>query len=159
MWEVTELIHVKCSGERLMLELLIPTYLFSVMVTVLSPVHVTRFWKSLNQRFSYNTFQLNWRWLRPWTPYCQIRLKLKKVGETTRPLRYDLNQIPYNYTVDMTNRFKGLDLIDRVPEELWTKVHDIVREAGIKTIPLKEMLKGKMVVWGGHTNSWEKKRS
>ena len=71
---------------------------------------------------------------------------MKKVGETTRPLRYDLNQIPYNYTVDMTNRFKGLDLIDRVPEELWTKVHDIVQEAGIKTIPLKEMLKGKMVV-------------
>ena len=137
MWEVTELIHVKCSGERLMLELLIPTYLFSVMVTVLSPVHVTRFWKSLNQRFSYNTFQLNWRWLISWTPYCQIRLKLK--GETPRPLRYDLNQIPYNYTVDMTNRFKGLDPIYTVPEELWTKVHDIVQEAGIKTTPPKEM--------------------
>ena len=53
-------------------------------------------------------------------------LKLKKVEKTTRPFRYDLNQIPYNYTVEVTNRFKGLDLIDRVPEELWTEVHDIV---------------------------------
>ena len=60
---------------------------------------------------------------------------LKKVEKTTRPLRYDLNQIPYDYTVEMTNRLKELDLIDRVPEELWTEVHDIVQEAGIKTIP------------------------
>ena len=60
---------------------------------------------------------------------------MKKVGKTTRQLRYDLNQIPYNYTVEVTNRFKGLDLIDRVPDELWTEVHDIVQEAGIKTIP------------------------
>ena len=59
---------------------------------------------------------------------------MKKVGKTTRPFRYDLNQIPYNYTVKMTNRFKGLDLIDRVPEELWMEVHDIVQEAGIRTI-------------------------
>ena len=56
----------------------------------------------------------------------KFRLKLKKVGKTTRPFRYDLNQIPYDYTVEVTNRFKGLDLIDRVPEELWTEVHDIV---------------------------------
>ena len=56
----------------------------------------------------------------------KFRLKLKKVGKTTTPLRYDLNQIPYNYTVEMTNRFKGLNLIDRVPEELWTVVRDIV---------------------------------
>ena len=56
----------------------------------------------------------------------KFRLKLKKVGKTTTPLRYDLNQIPYNYTVEMTNRFKGLNLIDRVPEELWTEVRDIV---------------------------------
>ena len=62
---------------------------------------------------------------------------LKKVGKTTRPFSYDLNQIPYDYTVEVTNRFKGLDLIDRVPEELWTEVHDIVQESGIKTI-LKE---------------------
>ena len=75
------------------------------------------------------------------------RLKLKKVGKTTRPFRYDLNQIPYNYTVVVTNRLKGLDLIDRVPEELWTEVHDIVEEAGIKIIPEeKKMQKGKMVV-------------
>ena len=59
---------------------------------------------------------------------------MKKVGKTTRPFRYDLNQIPYNYTVEVTNRFKGLDLIDRVPEELWTEVRDIVQETGIKTI-------------------------
>ena len=59
---------------------------------------------------------------------------MKKVGKTTRPFRYDLNQIPYNYAVKVSNRFKGLDLIDRVPEELWTEVHDIAQEAGIKTI-------------------------
>ena len=66
---------------------------------------------------------------------------MKKVGKTTRPFRYDLNQIPYDYTVEMTNRFKGLDLIDRVPEELWTEVRDIVQEAGIKTIPKKKKCK------------------
>ena len=60
-------------------------------------------------------------------------MKLKKEGKTTRPFRYDLNQIPYDYTVEVRNRFKGLDLIDRVPDELWTEVHDIVQEIGIKT--------------------------
>ena len=59
----------------------------------------------------------------------KFRLKLKKVGKTTRPFRYDLNQIPYDYTVEVTNRLKGLDLMDRVPEELWMGVHDIVQEA------------------------------
>ena len=63
----------------------------------------------------------------------KFRLKLKKVGKTTRTFRYDLNQIPYDYTVKVTNRFKGLDLIDRAPEELWTEVCDIVQETGIKT--------------------------
>ena len=71
----------------------------------------------------------------------KFRLKLKKVGKTTRPFRYDLNQIPYDYTVEVTNRFKELDLIDRVPEELWIEVHDIVHEAGIKTIPKKKTCK------------------
>ena len=71
----------------------------------------------------------------------KFRLKLKKVGEITRPFRYYLNQIPYDYTVEVTNRFKGLDLIDRVPEELWTEVHDTVQEAGIKTIPKKKKCK------------------
>ena len=71
----------------------------------------------------------------------KFRLKLKKVGKTTRPFRYDLNQIPYNYTVEVRNRFKGLDLIDRVPDELWNEVRDIVQETGIKTIPKKEMQK------------------
>ena len=66
---------------------------------------------------------------------------MKKVGKTTRSFRYDLNQIPYDYTVEVRNRFKGLDLIDRVPEELWTEVHDIVQKAMIKTIPKKKKCK------------------
>ena len=73
--------------------------------------------------------------------YCQFRLKLKKVGKTSRPFRYDLNQIPYNYTVEVTNRFRGLDLIDRVPEELWMEVHNIVQKAVIKIIPKKKKCK------------------
>ena len=71
----------------------------------------------------------------------KFRLKLKKVGKNTRPFRYNLNQIPYDYTVEVTSRFKGLDLIDRVPEELWTEVCDIVQEAGIKTISKKKKYK------------------
>ena len=71
---------------------------------------------------------------------------MKKIGKATRPFKYDLNQIPYDYTVEMRNRFKVLDLIDRVPDELWTEVCDIVQEAVIMTIPQeKEMQKGKMV--------------
>ena len=66
---------------------------------------------------------------------------MKKVGKTTRPFRYDLNQIPYDDTLEVTNRFKGLDLIDRVPEELWTEVPDIVQEAVIKAIPKKKRCK------------------
>ena len=66
---------------------------------------------------------------------------MKKVGKTTRPFRYDLNQMPSDYTVEVRNRFKGLDLIDRVPEELWMEVHDIVQETGIKTIPKKKKCK------------------
>ena len=69
------------------------------------------------------------------------RHKLKKVGKTTRPFRYDLNQIPYDYTVEVTNRFKGLDLIDRVPDGLWTEVHDIVQETVIKAIPMEKKCK------------------
>ena len=67
-------------------------------------------------------------------------MKLKKVGKTTRPFRYDLNQIPY-YIVEVRNRFKGLDLIGRVPDELWTEVRDIVQETGIKTIPMEKKCK------------------
>ena len=66
---------------------------------------------------------------------------MKKVGKTTRPFRYALNQIPYDYTVEVSNRFKGLDLIDRVPEELWTEVRDTVQDAGIKTIPKRKKCK------------------
>ena len=75
----------------------------------------------------------------------KFRLKLKKVGKATRPFRYDLNQIPYNYTVEMRHRFQGLDLIDRVPEELWMEVRDIVQKVGIKTIPKK--MKCKKAKW------------
>ena len=71
---------------------------------------------------------------------------MKKVGKNTRPFRYDLNQIPYDYTVEVTNRLKGLDLIDRVPEELWTEVRDVVQEAVVRTIPKKRNAKGKMIV-------------
>ena len=66
---------------------------------------------------------------------------MNKVGKTTIPFRYDLNQIPYDYTVEVTNRFKGLDMIDRVPDDLWMEVHDIVQEAVIKTIPNKKKYK------------------
>ena len=66
---------------------------------------------------------------------------MKKVGKTTRSFRYDLNQIPYDYTVEVRKRFKGLDLIDRVPDELWNEVCDIVQETGIKTIPMKKKCK------------------
>ena len=77
----------------------------------------------------------------------KFRLKLKKLGKTTRPFRYDLHQIPYDYTVEVRNRFKGLDLIDR-----WKEVRDIVQETGIKTIPMeKKCKKSKMAVWGGLT--------
>ena len=85
---------------------------------------------------------------------------MKKVGKTARPFRYDLNQIPYDYTGKVRNRFKGLDLIDRVPDELWNEVRDIVEETGIKNIPMeKKCKKSEMAVWGDLTNSCEKKRS
>ena len=71
----------------------------------------------------------------------KFRLKLKKVGKNTRPFRYDLNQIPYDYTVEVRSRFKGLDLIHRVPDELWNEVRDIVQETGIKTIPMEKKCK------------------
>ena len=71
----------------------------------------------------------------------KFRLKLKKLGKTTKPFRYDLNQIPYDYTVEVRNRLKGLDLIDRVPDELWMDIHDIVQETEIKTIPVEKKCK------------------
>ena len=75
----------------------------------------------------------------------KFRLKLKKAGKTTRQFRYNLNQIPYDYTVEVRNRFKGLDLIDRVPDELWTEVRGTVQEIGIETIPMEK--KCKKVKW------------
>ena len=71
----------------------------------------------------------------------KFRLKLKKVGKTARLFRYDLNQIPYDYTVEVRNRFKGPDLTDRVPDELWTEVRDIVQKTGIKSIPMEKKCK------------------
>ena len=76
----------------------------------------------------------------------KFRLKLKKVGKTTRPFRYDLSQIPYDYTVEVRNRFKGLDLIDSVPDKLWMEVCDTVQETGIKTTQWKRNAKSKMAV-------------
>ena len=84
---------------------------------------------------------------------------MKKVGKTTRPFRYDLNQIPYDYTVERRNRFKGLDLIDRVPDELWNEVWHCTGDRDQDHPHGKEMQKSKMAVWGGLTNSCEKKRS
>ena len=75
----------------------------------------------------------------------KFRLKLKKVGKTTRLFRYELNQIPNDYTVEVRNTFKGLDLIDTVPDELWTEVRDIVQETGIKTIPKKKKCKKRKI--------------
>ena len=100
----------------------------------------------------------SWLWLRSWTLIAKFRLKLKKVGETTRPFRCDLNKIPYDYTVEMTNRFKGLDQIE------WLKNYGLrfvtlYRRQRSRASSKKETQKGKMVVWGGLTNSWEKKRS
>ena len=83
----------------------------------------------------------------------KYRLKLKKVRKTTRPFRYDLNQISYNYTLEVTNRFKGFDLVDRVPEELWMEVHDTVQEAVIKTISKKKKCKRQNGCLRRHTNS------
>ena len=89
----------------------------------------------------------------------KFRLKLKKAGKTTRPFRYDLNQIPYDYTVEVRNRFKGLDLIDRVPDELWAEIHNIVQETGIKIILTEKKRKNKNGCLGRTYDSCEKKRS
>ena len=83
---------------------------------------------------------------------------MKKVGKTTRPFRYDLNQIPYDYTVQVRNRFKGLDLIDRVPDELWLEVHDIVQETGINTIPMEKKCKQAKWLSGEALQIAEKRR-
>ena len=102
----------------------------------------------------------SWLWLRNELLIATLKLKLKKVRKPTRPVRYDPNQIPYDYTVEVRNRFKGLDLIDRVPDELWMEVlwhytgdRDQDHPHG------KAMQNSKIAVWGGLTNSWEKKRS
>ena len=99
----------------------------------------------------------SWLWLRSWTPYYQFRLKLKKVRKTTRPFRYDLSQIPFDYTVEVRNRFKGLDLISAWWTMEWGSWH--CTEDRDQDHPHgKEMQKSKMAVWGGLTNSCEKKR-
>ena len=83
----------------------------------------------------------SWLWLRPSAPYCKIQAYIEESRENHWAFRYDLNQIPYDYTMEMTNRFKGLDLVDRVREELWTEVHNTVQEAVTKTIPKKNKCK------------------
>ena len=83
---------------------------------------------------------------------------MKKVGKTTRPFRYDLNQISYDYTVEVRNRFKGLDLIDRVPDELWTEFRDTVQETGIKTIPMEKKCKKAKELSGEALQKAEKRR-
>ena len=88
----------------------------------------------------------------------KFRLKLKKAGKTTRPFRYDLNQIPYDYTVGVRNRFKGLDLIDRVPDELWTEDRDIIQETGIKTIPMEKKCKKAKRLFGEALHTAVKRR-
>ena len=98
----------------------------------------------------------SWLWLRSWTP-SYFRLILKKVGKTTRPFRYDLNQIPYDYTEEMTNRFKGLDLIECL-KNYGLRFVTLYRRQWSRPSPKKRNEKGKMVVWGGLTDSWEKKR-
>ena len=87
----------------------------------------------------------SWLWLRSWTPYCQIQTEIEESRENHWTIQVWPNQIPYDYTVEVTNRFKGLDLIDRVPEELWMEVHNIVQEMLIKTIPKKK--KHKKAKW------------
>ena len=99
----------------------------------------------------------SWLWLRSWLLIAKFRLKLRKVGKTTRPFRCDLNQIPYDYTVEVTNRFKGLDLIECLKNYGWRFM--ILYRSQWSRSQEKEMQKGKMVVWGGLTNSWEKKKS
>ena len=89
----------------------------------------------------------------------KLRLKLKKVGIITRPFRYDLNQIHYDSIVEVRNRFKGLDLIERVLDELWMEVCDIVQETGINIILMEKKSKKAMPVWGALANSCEKKKS
>ena len=83
----------------------------------------------------------SWLWLRSWAPYCQIQTEIEESRENHSPFKYDLNQIPYDYIVEVRNRLKGLDLIDRVPDELWNEVRDILQETGIKTIPMEKKCK------------------
>ena len=103
----------------------------------------------------------SWLWLRSWTPYCQIQTYIEESKENHQTIQAWPNQLPHDYTVEVTKRFKGLDLTDRVPNELWTEVHDIVQETRSKTILKKK--KCKKAKWlseeGGLTNSCEKKRS
>ena len=100
----------------------------------------------------------SWLWLRSWTLIAKFRLKLKKVGKTTRPFKYDLNQIPYDYAVEVRDRFKGLDLIECQMNYGW-RLMTLYRRQGSRPSPRKRMQKSKMATWGGLTNSWEKKRS
>ena len=100
----------------------------------------------------------SWQWLRLWTPCCQFRLKLKKVGENTRPFRYDLNQILYDYKMEVKNRFMGLDLIEPL-KNYGQRFVTLYRRQWSRPIPRKRNAKGENDCLGGLANSWEKKRS
>ena len=118
---------------------------------------------SLQQKMDkYHTDSKNktrsWLWFRS-SLIAKFRFKLKKVGKTTRPFRYDLNQIPHDYTWEVMNRFKAIRSSRQSTWKLWTEVHNIVQEAVTKPSQRKEMQECKVVVWGGLTNSWGKKRS
>ena len=105
-------------------------------------------WRWRNSTQSAENKTLSWLWLKSLTLTAKFKLKLKKVWKTTRPFRYNLNQIPYDYTVEVMNRFKALYLVNRVFEELWINVHNTVQEAVTKIIPKKKKCKkAKKVVW------------
>ena len=102
----------------------------------------------------------SWLWLRSWTLYCQIQTEIEESEKTTRPFRYDLNQIPYDDTVEVRNRFQGLDLIDRVPVNYGWRFMTLYRRQESRLSPReKKMQKSKMAVWGGLKKSCEKKGS
>ena len=101
----------------------------------------------------------SWLWLRSRTPYCQIQTQIEEIGKTTRPFKYGLNQTPYDYTVEMRNRFKGLDVITECLMNYGQKFLILYRRQESRPPPRKRNAKIKMAGWGGLTNSWEKKRS
>ena len=129
----------------------IPSSLLALFIVMLPKAHLTLHSRTSDSRWVITPLWLSGSWRFFFVQFFCIFLP-------SLLNRYDLNQIPYNSTARTTNRFKGLDLIDRVPEELWTKICDIVHRGDQNHPQEKQMQKDKMAVWGGPTNSWEKKR-